>query len=80
MASWPEHCHVQFRLRRLTASAWMNWRGLPVTFLVLVATFIGCSCLVVPLLLLAAFALFDRDAAEPESPGSAPSTVTRTGG
>jgi hypothetical protein len=58
----------------------MNWRGLPVTFLVLVATFVGCSCLVVPLVLLAAFALFDRDAAEPELPSGAPSRVTRSGG
>ena len=30
------------------------------TFLVVVATFIGLSCLIVPLLILAAFAIFDR--------------------
>ncbi len=50
------------------------------TFLVLIATFVGCSCLVVPLVLLAAFALFDRDSAEPELPSGAPTRVTRSGG
>lgn len=36
------------------------------TFLILVATFVGFSCLVVPLLLLAIFAFVGRDAEAPD--------------
>ena len=50
------------------------------TFLVLVASFVGMSCVVVPLLLLGAFALFDRDdPVQSGSPRRAP-TVTHPGG
>jgi hypothetical protein len=57
----------------------MKWRWAAVTFLVLIASFVGLSCLVVPLLLIGAFALFDRD--DPDERGSprrAP-TVTHPG-
>jgi hypothetical protein len=51
-----------------------------VTFLVLVAMFIGCSCVLVPLLILAAFALFDRDDPARAVPRRHPTGVTRPGG
>jgi hypothetical protein len=51
-----------------------------VTFLVLVATFIGCSCLIVPLVILAAFALFDRHDDVPAVGRGAAGGVTRSGG
>ena len=57
-----------------------RWRDTAVTFLVLVASFVGLSCVVVPLLLLGAFALFGRD--DPVQSGSArrAPTVTHPGG
>ncbi len=50
------------------------------TFLVLIAAFVGCSCLLVPLVLLAAFALFDRDQTGPAVGDGARDAVTRSGG
>jgi hypothetical protein len=51
------------------------------TFLVVVATFIGLSCLIVPLLILAAFALFDRGGDPIQSArGGGITTVTRPPG
>jgi hypothetical protein len=51
-----------------------------VTFLVLIATFIGLSCLIVPLLIFAAFALFDRDDPVRAVPRGSATSVTRRGG
>ena len=50
------------------------------TFLVVVATFIGLSCLIVPLLILAAFALFDRGDPIQTARGGGITTVTRPPG
>jgi hypothetical protein len=58
----------------------MRWRWIAVTFLVLIASFVGLSCVIVPLLLIGAFAVFDRDdPVERGSPRSAP-TVTHPSG
>ncbi len=51
-----------------------------VEFLVLVASFVGLSCLVVPLLLLGAFALFGRDDTGPSAPPPRAPNVTHPGG
>ena len=54
--------------------------GRPVTFVVLVASFVGCACLIVPLVILAAFALFDRGEESPVVGHHADGGVTRPGG
>ena len=75
--------HLANRIGNLTAPPdrrSLRWRCIAVTFLVLVASFVGLSCLVVPLLLLGAFALLDRDDPVQSGPPRGAPTVTHPGG